>query len=68
MLKGTQVYSAPFGAAVAGSLLDFRDYFDDLDCTGGRLNGSLDDDTDPWEDCDLEPLFVALNRKHAMFE
>ena len=68
MLKDTQECSAPLGAALAESLLEFRNYFDDLDWTGGRLNGSLDDDTDPWEDCDLEPLFAAPNRKHAMLE
>jgi hypothetical protein len=68
VLKGTQEYTDAFGAAVASSVVEFRDFFSDLDCTGGQIIEKMNfADAQPWDDCDLKPVYDVLNRKHRVY-
>ena len=71
VLKGTQEYTAKFGFEVTESFLDFRNFFNDLDNTGGHIDSNSDSDSgseNVWEDLEISQVFEFLNSQHEVFD
>ena len=65
-LKATQTYTREFGDQVAGSVMNFRKFFDDVGCERGQTEfGDSDSDSDdPWEDVQLGDILRSLQAMH----
>ena len=68
ILKGTQAYTAEFGAAVAEGFVNMTDFFTEgLDHSAGQeeLDENVNCDI-AWEDSELEACAVALRDQHQL--